>query len=82
MNADRIPNHLRQITPQAFALLGAPTLAYVRSVGTPGKAGADETAVDGWGIFAANGQQIGLTETRDLAFAVARQHDLEPVDAN
>ncbi len=80
MNADQLPNHLRQIPPQAFALLGAPTLAYIRPVSVPSPEGNESDS--GWGIFAANGQQIGLTETRDLAFAIARQNDLEPVDAH
>lgn len=60
-----------QFSPEAFAMLGAPDLAYVRPVETQmGQA---------FGIFAANGQHVGLAESADKAFAAARQHDLAPV---
>lgn len=60
-----------RFTPEAFAMLGAPDLAYVRPVQTQmGPA---------FGIFAANGQHVGLAESQEHAFAAARQHDLAPV---
>lgn len=65
---------IRKITPEALAMLGAPNLAYVRPV-----------TVDGqnlFGIFAANGQQIGLSPNRDGAFAVIRQNDMEPLSVH
>ena len=62
---------LRQITPEAFALLGMPELAYVRPVMTP------EGQL--FGIFSASGEQVGVAENADVAFAAARQHGLEPV---
>lgn len=65
---------LRFISPEQFAMLGAPSLAYVREIVVEGG--------KGWGIFAANGQQVGLVDDRDLAFAAARQHDLSPVYVN
>lgn len=66
--------YLRHLTPEAFAMLGAPELAYVRPVDTP--------TGEGFGIFAANGTQIGVAPARDLAFAAARQNDLEPVSVH
>lgn len=68
------PEALRQMTPEALANLGAPDLAYVREIDTP------EGAV--FGIFAANGQQVGAVPDREIAFAAARQHDLSPVSVN
>lgn len=60
-----------RFTAEAFAMLGAPDLAYVRPVQTQmGQA---------FGIFAANGQHVGLAETAEHAFSAARQHDLAPV---
>ncbi|MEQ8348140.1 MAG: DUF1150 family protein [Sneathiellaceae bacterium] len=60
-----------QFTPEAFAMLGAPDLAYVRPVATQmGPA---------FGIFAANGQNVGIADSAEQAFAAARQHDLAPV---
>jgi hypothetical protein len=55
---------LRRITPEALALLGAPNLAYIRPVEVDGG--------PGWGIFAANGQAMGVVDDREVAFAAAR----------
>ncbi len=60
------------MTPEDFANLGAPVLAYVRPVQTL-------EGIAAYGIFSASGQQIGIAPERDLAFAAARQHELEPV---
>ncbi|MBM3583222.1 MAG: DUF1150 family protein [Alphaproteobacteria bacterium] len=62
------------LTPAAFLALGTPQISYVRPVTVEG--------ADRWGIFAANGTGLGLAATRDQAFAVARQHDLEPVSVH
>lgn len=63
-----------RFSPEAFAMLGAPDLAYVRPVQTQmGPA---------YGIFAANGQHVGLAESAEHAFVAARQHDLAPVYVN
>jgi hypothetical protein len=73
-NEDRKPEELRAqplMTEETFANLGAPDLAYIRPVDTP-----DGLA---WGIYAANGTQLGFAPERDLAFAAAVQNDLLPV---
>lgn len=77
---DRNPNGTSGLRPQPpmteenFANLGAPDLAYVRAVLTPeGPA---------WGIYAANGTQLGFAPQRDLAFAAAVQNDLLPVSVH
>ena len=65
---------IRKITPEALAMLGAPNLAYVRPV-----------VVDGqpmFGIFAANGRQIGQSPNREGAFVVIRQNDMEPLSVH
>ena len=64
----------RRITPEALAMLGGPGLAYVRPLPTPEGAA--------FGIFSADGTQLGQAPTRDVAMAVARQHDLEPVSVH
>ena len=62
------------LTPEAFAMLGAPLLAYVAPVsGEQGR---------GFGIFAANGNLLGVVASRELAFAAARQNELEPVSVH
>jgi hypothetical protein len=73
-NEDRKPDALQTqppMTEETFANLGAPDLAYIRPVQTP-----DGLA---WGIYAANGTQLGFAPARDLAFAAAVQNDLMPV---
>lgn len=73
-NNDAYINNSRMDAPmsaETFANLGAPDLAYIRPINTP------QGAV--WGIFAANGTQLGVAPERDLAFAAALQNDLVPV---
>jgi hypothetical protein len=65
---------LRRITPEALAILGAPDMAFVRPLPTPEGAA--------FGIFSADGTQLGQAPTREVAMAVARQHDLEPVSVH
>lgn len=62
--------HLRHITPDALAVLGAPDIAYVRSIQTP------QGLI--FGIFGADGTQIAAAATYDLAFALIRQNGMEP----
>lgn len=62
------------MTPEIFANLGAPDLAYVRPVQT------EEGLV--WGVYAANGDQLGWAPDRDLAFAVALQNELLAVSVH
>ncbi|HEX9647091.1 MAG TPA: DUF1150 family protein [Alphaproteobacteria bacterium] len=62
------------ITPAALAALGMPFLAYVRPA-----------VVDGVACYAlhrADGGAIAVAETREVAFVLARQHDLEPVSVH
>ncbi|MEM7123417.1 MAG: DUF1150 family protein [Pseudomonadota bacterium] len=59
------------MSPEAFAKMGAPHLAYVAPVETEqGKA---------YGIHGADGSLLAVVESRELAFVAARQNDLEPV---
>lgn len=69
-----IPGLPHTMPAEIFANLGAPDLAYVRSVATP-----EGIA---WGIYAANGAHLGWAPARDLAFAAAVQHELHPVSAH
>ncbi len=62
------------MSAQAFAQFGVGHLAYIKPVVVDGQPVA--------AIFAADGQQIGLTETADVARAAAVQHSLEPVSVH
>jgi hypothetical protein len=62
---------IRHLSPSELAALGMQHLAYVKQVTVEGN--------EGYGIFAADGTQMGLVGDRDLAFAVVRQNELQPV---
>ncbi|MFO1058369.1 MAG: DUF1150 family protein [Dongiaceae bacterium] len=65
---------IRQMTPSDLAGLGLEGVAYVRPVTAEGRTG--------FVICAADGTEIGMAPTRDLAFATIRQNDLEPVSVH
>ena len=66
-NSSHAHETARSLSPEAFAMLGAPQLAYVAPVtGEQGK---------GFGIFAANGNLLGVVASRELAFAAPRGVD-------
>jgi hypothetical protein len=66
-----IAEKLRQITPQDFAAMGMQQVAYIRPAVVNG--------VTAFTIHAADGTQIGIAPSRDIAFAAVLQHELEPV---
>jgi hypothetical protein len=65
---------LADMTPEDFANMGAPHLAYVAPMTTDNG--------PAYGIHAANGNLLGVLKSRELAFAAARQNDLEPVSVH
>ncbi|MGO8865082.1 MAG: DUF1150 family protein [Alphaproteobacteria bacterium] len=67
-------NDLRTITSRELYALGLQELAYVKKV--------SEKGADAYGVFAADGTQLGLMATRELAFATLKQHDLEPMSVH
>jgi len=62
------------MSAEAFAHWGVGQVAYIKPVVVDGQPLA--------AIFSADGQQIGLTESRDVARAAAVQHSLEPVSVH
>ena len=65
---------MRQMTANDLAILGVQHIAYVKPVIVDGNAG--------FAIHAADGTQMALLGDRDIAFAVVRQNDLEPVSVH
>jgi hypothetical protein len=65
---------LRAISPQDFATLGMQGVAYVKRVVVN-----DAVA---YAIFAADGTQVGLAPSRDIAVASLVQHELEPLSVH
>lgn len=65
---------MRQMTAQDLAMLGMQDIAYVKRVMVDGNTG--------FAIHAADGTQMALIGDRDIAFAVVRQNELEPVSVH
>jgi hypothetical protein len=57
-----------------LGLLGMEDVAYIKRVVVDGAAA--------FAVHAADGTEIAVLPDRDLAFAVVRQHDLEPVSVH
>ncbi|HEY1507267.1 MAG TPA: DUF1150 family protein [Stellaceae bacterium] len=66
-----ITEKLREMSPQDFALVGVQQLAYIKPTVVNG--------ISSFSIHAADGTQIGMAPSRDIAFAAVKQHELEPV---
>jgi hypothetical protein len=78
MNKDSLKTETPGATPvmsaQDFAQWGAGQIAYIKPVETEG--------ATLFAVFAANGQQLGLMETPDMARAAVIQNDLEPLSVH
>ena len=55
-------------------MLGAQDIAYIKSTVHEGRAA--------FAICAADGAELAVVADRDIAFVVARQHDLEPLSVH
>jgi hypothetical protein len=65
---------MRQMTANDLAMLGMQDIAYVKPVLVDG--------TEGFAVHAADGTQMALIANRDLAFAVVRQNEMEPVSVH
>ncbi|HET8728143.1 MAG TPA: DUF1150 family protein [Alphaproteobacteria bacterium] len=65
----------REMSSVDFATYGVHELAYVKPVVAEGGEAA-------FAVHAADGTPLAVLATRDLAFAVVRQNDMEPVSAH
>ena len=66
--------NLRELSPAAMAALGAQQIAYIRPVMV------DDQLL--FAVHAADGTQIALFASRDVAMAACVQHDLEPLSVH
>jgi len=64
----------RQLTATELGLLGMNDIAYVKPV--------IEDGVAAFAVHAADGTRMAVITNRDLAFAVVRQNDMEPVSVH
>jgi len=65
---------LRQLSPRELGLLGMNDVAYVKRV--------VEDGTEAFAVHAADGTRMAVIPNRDLAFAVVRQNDMEPVSVH
>jgi len=65
---------LRHISPEEFALLGMQGLAYIKRV-------VINEAV-AYAIHSADGTQVALVPSRDVAVGTVMQHELEPLSVH
>lgn len=64
---------LKGLSPRDFLRIGMDEIAYVRTVPLPGQ------AKDAFAVYAADGTQLSVLETMDMAIATLRHNDLVPV---
>ena len=69
ITVERVP-----MSTQELAVLGVQDVAYIRPVEHEGE--------PAFGIFAADGTQMALAASRDLAVAVIRQNEMEPASVH
>jgi hypothetical protein len=65
---------IRHISPKDLAVLGLQDIAYIKRIVV-----AD---VVGYSVHAADGTEIATVPDRSVAFAMVRQHDMEPVSVH
>jgi hypothetical protein len=64
----------RTMSAADLAIWGMPDVAFIKRVAVN-----DEIT---WTIHAADGTQMGVAPSRDLAFAAVKQHELEPLSVH
>jgi hypothetical protein len=65
---------IRQMSRQELALFGVQDMAYVKPVAVEGERN--------YAVHAADGTAITVVADRDTAFAMLRQHNLEPMSVH
>ncbi len=75
------PIHAARLSAQDFAMWGSEHIAYVRPVELRDENGR-LTGHMAYGIHAADGNPIGIAETRDLAMATVIREGLEAVSVH
>ena len=66
---------LRSLNSQQLAGIGLEQMAYIKKVQLA-------QGLTGFGIFSADGRPVAVAESVEMAEAVIRQHELEPVHLN
>ena len=65
---------MRQLSARELGMLGMEDVAYIKPI--------LEDGVEAFAVCAADGTQMAVIPNRNLAFAVVRQHDMEPLSVH
>ena len=65
---------LRHLSGTAFAALGKGQIAYIKPVEVENE--------QAWAVHGADGSPLAVVAEREVAFALVRQNDLEPVSVH
>ena len=65
---------IRGLSPSELGMLGMADLAYIKPVVVDG--------TEAFAVHAADGTEMAVIADREVAFAVVRQHELEPVSVH
>jgi hypothetical protein len=65
---------MKALSERELGVLGMEDVAYVKRIDVDGS--------DAFAVHAADGTQIAVMANREVAFAVVRQHDMEPVSVH
>jgi hypothetical protein len=87
-NEYRGPPH--ELSPEEVARIVGPNTVYVREVDVEELKGLGVIPIDApipstqkfFALHAADGRRVAVVDNRDMAFAAARQHELEPVSVH
>jgi hypothetical protein len=63
---------LRHLNAQQFATIGLEQMAYIKKVQLP-------EGVTGFGVFSADGRPVAMAPSEEMAQALIRQNELEPM---
>ena len=65
---------LKSLSPEDFAMMGAPRVAFIKRVEIDGQVA--------YSIHSANGSALAVAPNRETAISVAIQNDLDPVSVH
>ncbi len=74
---NNVRNFLRGLSPHDFLRIGVNEIAYVRPLSVAGALAGDEKQA--FAVYAADGTQLSVLDSMDMAMATLRHNDLVPV---
>ena len=74
---NNVRDMLKALSPRDFLRIGMDEIAYVRAVSLKGLQPSD--AKEAFAVYAADGTQLSVLDSMDMAIATLRHNDLVPV---